>query len=158
MTKKQFVDPLLIIPPYMGGIPIRLISQMTNYGYWVIEDRLKKWGVFGLYEPIFKYKGKEKEYNKKWYENRKEQQIKEVKEHRIEILKWYKEYKKQFKCNRCPENHPACIDFHHPDPNKKHLSVSAMITNGYSKEKIIEEINKCEPLCCNCHRKEHFKS
>jgi len=28
-----------------------------------------------------------------------------------------------------------------------------LATDGYSKERVLEEIEKCELLCANCHRK-----
>jgi predicted HNH restriction endonuclease len=30
-----------------------------------------------------------------------------------------------------------------------------MIHDGYSKERVIDEIEKCVVLCANCHRKFH---
>jgi 5-methylcytosine-specific restriction endonuclease McrA len=49
-------------------------------------------------------------------------------------------------CSRCPEHHPACLDFHHLDPTGKDLSVGNAISS---------EIAKCVLLCSNCHRKLH---
>ena len=31
-----------------------------------------------------------------------------------------------------------------------------MASHGYSKKKIIKEIEKCDTLCANCHRIEHY--
>lgn len=64
--------------------------------------------------------------------------------------------KRTLKCNRCPENHPAVLDFHHTDPNAKELAVSCMVQKGFGLKKIQEEISKCEVLCSNCHRKHHW--
>jgi len=31
-----------------------------------------------------------------------------------------------------------------------------MVNHGYAWERIQKEIEKCIPLCCNCHRLEHW--
>ncbi len=36
------------------------------------------------------------------------------------------------------------------------MAVGKMITHGYGKERLEEEIEKCVILCANCHRKEHY--
>ena len=59
-------------------------------------------------------------------------------------------------CNRCDEKNPACLDFHHVDEEEKEMAVGKMISFGYSKDRIRNEIEKCIVLCANCHRKEHY--
>lgn len=56
-------------------------------------------------------------------------------------------------CLRCPEKHPACLDFHHRDGNTKlgHIGV----IRRFGKQKLLDEIAKCDVLCANCHRKHH---
>lgn len=61
-------------------------------------------------------------------------------------------------CIKCGESNPLCLDFHHKDPTTKTVNVSEMGRRGWSIERIIEEINKCDVLCANCHRKEHNKA
>ena len=60
-------------------------------------------------------------------------------------------------CERCPENHPACIDFHHQDPTKKEVNIGEAFRLGYSKKRIEAEMEKCIVLCSNCHRKLHYQ-
>ena len=43
--------------------------------------------------------------------------------------------------------------FHHRDPNTKEFKISAAILNW---EKIRQEIDKCELLCCRCHTELHY--
>ncbi len=69
---------------------------------------------------------------------------------------WYTEYKSTLKCVKCGENHPACLDFHHSDPTQKDIEVSKLIGSTFSIKYIMKEINKCEVLCANCHRKFHY--
>ena len=71
----------------------------------------------------------------------------------------YKKFIKDLKnksCCPCGEKHPATLDFHHKDPSKKLFSFSRGSLNNYTEEEIVAEINKCEILCSNCHRKKHF--
>jgi hypothetical protein len=56
-------------------------------------------------------------------------------------------------CRRCSEDHPACLDFHHRDPSAKEKSVG-LLKN--SRSRIVKEAKKCDILCANCHRKEHY--
>lgn len=58
-------------------------------------------------------------------------------------------------CKKCGESHPACIEFHHRDAAKKEFNISQAWRIGYSWERILAEIVKCDVLCANCHRKEH---
>lgn len=69
---------------------------------------------------------------------------------------WFQEYKRDLKCSKCPENHPACLDFHHKNPDEKEYEVCFMASKGSSKEQILKEIAKCDVLCANCHRKHHY--
>lgn len=59
-------------------------------------------------------------------------------------------------CIHCGEDHPACLDFHHRDPEQKTETVGRMISCGYKKDTILLEIAKCDLVCSNCHRKIHF--
>lgn len=70
---------------------------------------------------------------------------------------WFKEHKATLKCERCPENHPACLQFHHRDGDEKEGEVGRMVRQGYSISAILEEMAKCEVLCANCHAKETYE-
>lgn len=70
--------------------------------------------------------------------------------------KWWFDFKKNLKCERCGFSHPAALDFHHKDPTTKQKGFT-FNRNCYIKRKdeILKEIEKCEVLCSNCHRIEH---
>lgn len=60
------------------------------------------------------------------------------------------------KCVRCGyDQHIAALEFHHPDPSIKELTVGKLLNTQW--ERIKEELDKCELLCSNCHRIEHTK-
>jgi len=67
----------------------------------------------------------------------------------------FKELKKTLCCSKCGENHPATLDFHHKGLDAKTENISVMVFNRTWK-RVLAEIAKCEVLCANCHRKEHY--
>jgi predicted HNH restriction endonuclease len=82
-----------------------------------------------------------------------------LKKYRREYGRKYKQKAKDFiwslktPCVNCGESDPACIDFHHRNPEEKEFHVGRM--QGKSEAKIIKEVEKCVCLCANCHRKLH---
>ncbi len=70
---------------------------------------------------------------------------------------WFKKLKSQYKCSKCPENDPCCIDFHHKNLKNKIDAVARLISTCKPKNVILQEIKKCIPICHNCHRKLHSK-
>lgn len=44
------------------------------------------------------------------------------------------------------------MDFDHLDPSTKTASISKLSKWRGNKEKLLEEIAKCELVCSNCHR------
>ena len=96
-----------------------------------------------------------RERNKKHYELNKKPYLESANRWRQEKKQWWGEYKQKFNCSLCGESRPWCIDFHHTDPTVKDSNVSYMVTSNRSKEQIIEEIQKCIPVCRNCHADIH---
>jgi hypothetical protein len=99
-----------------------------------------------------------KQYHKKWYNKNKENRKRQIFQRRNKIIIWFKQEKKKLKCERCPESHVACLEFHHKNPKEKEFAISELVNNrGWSIKRIKIEISKCIVLCSNCHRKEHYK-
>lgn len=78
------------------------------------------------------------------------------KERRRGIRNWMEDLKKTLKCNRCPVTDFRCLTFHHKDDNKL-FDVAFASSVGYSRQRIMSEIAKCEVLCANCHRIHHYE-
>lgn len=95
----------------------------------------------------------QKEYRKKHYEENKEKYIKKASKWNKDFRDWYLDFKSNLFCNRCGENHPACLQFHHLKDKDELISKIAQEKN---KERLLKEVEKCEVLCANCHAKEHF--
>jgi len=96
----------------------------------------------------------QKEYRRENYLANREKYIAQAKAKDGLFRIWWREYKKQFSCAECGENHIACIDFHHPNDDKD-MSVALLVGHG-NKERVMKEIAKCIPLCRNCHAKKHY--
>jgi predicted transcriptional regulator len=62
-------------------------------------------------------------------------------------------------CEHCSlklkNSHPAVYDFHHMDPNEKDINFTSV--KYWKWEKIVDELDKCNLLCSNCHRIEHAR-
>lgn len=76
---------------------------------------------------------------------RKKKYIGQIKE---EILR-----RKRLGCKYCDEKSVCCMDFHHLK-NKKY-AVSKMLNGSFCLPQAIEEMDKCDVVCSNCHRKIH---
>ena len=64
------------------------------------------------------------------------------------------ELKKTMPCKKCGCQKHYLIDFHHIDPAEKNFTISK---NPHAKfETLLKEIEKCIPLCSNCHREFHY--
>lgn len=102
-------------------------------------------------------KAYQKAYHQKWYADPENAAAKKenAKVHRKLAKERNREYLREYKgsrgCQRCPENDPVCIDFHHR--SDKRFDVSRMLLHGL--ETINAEIAKCDLLCRNCHAKLH---
>src|SRR4051812_13932841 len=60
------------------------------------------------------------------------------------------------KCYKCGESHPAALSFHHRNPAEKKFDVARVIQEAPEWETLKEEVDKCDLVCENCHRKLHF--
>lgn len=92
----------------------------------------------------------------KYYKGKTDKEKLQILGRKKEIKEWLNNLKSELTCNRCPENHISTLQFHHKDPGKKEISIANVVRNGWRKERILEEIRKCEVLCANCHAKEHY--
>ena len=74
-------------------------------------------------------------------------------------LKHYLIELKGGKCEECGyDKCEGALQFHHKDPNQKEFSFSQVNLNdsNFSLEKHLEELEKCELLCANCHYEKHY--
>jgi hypothetical protein len=95
-------------------------------------------------------------YMRGWYQRNKATHISYVRCRDEKIDAWFKEYKSSLSCLECGESHPACLEFHHLNPEEKKFSIGRK-ERRKSLKSLQDEIAKCRVLCANCHRKEHWK-
>ena len=95
-----------------------------------------------------------KVYRDRYYQNNKKKCQKRVYERKKKLAKENRQksydYLKEHPCVDCGETHPACLDYDHFRDKK--IIVSKMFRD-YTWKTIMEEIEKCEVRCANCHRK-----
>lgn len=93
---------------------------------------------------------------KKWQKENKELCSSIRKKRYNKKRKFLVSYKKGLKCQVCGESDSVCLVFHHRNPKEKDFYVGCSVS-GYSLERIMKEIAKCDVLCANCHAKLHYK-
>jgi hypothetical protein len=85
--------------------------------------------------------------NKDYYIERNKQRRKELREFIISL---------KLSCLICKEKEHCCLEFHHVDSDTKDFVLAEAANRMISKEKILEEIEKCVVVCSNCHKKIHY--
>lgn len=108
-------------------------TRMTRKEYQM-RYTLKRWGTVEAF--------------KKW---KSEQAAAEIGVKRRKLLL----YKYAKGCAKCGEPRPWVLDCHHRDPSTKTRNVSAMVSQ-YGWARILEEVDKCDILCKNCHYQYHW--
>lgn len=97
----------------------------------------------------------QKTYRRQHYVNNRQKYIDKAGNTKKQFMVWWFEFKKQFSCTDCGESHPACIQFHHHNDDKE-ANVASLVKDN-CKIKVLQEIEKCTPLCANCHFKRHWQ-
>jgi phosphopantetheinyl transferase (holo-ACP synthase) len=91
-------------------------------------------------------------YRRKWYRKHHEEQVARTLANRLAKKEAIRDMKSN-PCTDCGQTfHWAVMDFDHLDGKEKESSVSVMVQNGVSMDRILAEISKCELVCSNCHR------
>ena len=93
-----------------------------------------------------------------WYARNNEKEKERIKQRRKNNGAWLDELKGNLSCKECGESHIACLDFHHKESSLKEGSITKLVRErGWARERVLSEIEKCEVLCSNCHRKKHWR-
>lgn len=100
-----------------------------------------------------------KEHQKKWYSKNNKTQYERVtngkEKYKKQNREFIIEYLKNNPCCICGENDIVVLDFDHLQDKK--YDVSKLIYLTSSLETIKKEIEKCQILCANCHRRKTAK-
>ena len=100
-----------------------------------------------------------KEYDKDYFRANVAEKSASATSLKKELVKWYREQKTGKACRDCLGiYHYAQCDFDHvPGRGAKFMDISKMVRLGYTKEKILQEMTKCDILCKNCHALRTFR-
>ncbi len=99
-------------------------------------------------------------YQREWYQKNKDKRktqlagydVKRVAKNKAYVLKYFQTHT----CLDCSEIDPVVLQFDHRDPSTN-VGCVADIVQSYGIDKIVEEINKCEVRCANCHIRRHHR-
>jgi hypothetical protein len=163
-ARRRALNPSMLVrlqPPEFVHIPgvwrrhaalrrRRLCRFDSCRGYWSREMPFKKIEKKRAYQR--KWARKQRKGHAVYNEKRK----KLNRDHARRWAEWFASIKQGLSCIQCGESHPACIDFHHRDRKTKRFDVARAAHAQVSKRKILAEIERCDPVCANCHRKLHW--
>jgi hypothetical protein len=98
-------------------------------------------------------------YGKDWYgRNAASHKVNVVANNKRYVQRNYRLVREaRLRCSRCGESDPACLDLHHRDPRTKDRTLARAVQLKWSPAKLRAEIEKCDVLCANCHRKLHAR-
>jgi hypothetical protein len=100
---------------------------------------------------------KRREAHKRYYLKNKSLYITKNINRRKGLAKFVLELK-QKPCYDCGVQYPHYVmDFDHTGKKEKLDSIARLARNGFSQKKILEEIEKCDLVCSNCHRERTHK-
>lgn len=63
------------------------------------------------------------------------------------------------KCQRCGyDKCEGALQFHHRNPEEKEFTLGQInLSKDFSIDELLQEVDKCDLLCANCHSEEHYK-
>lgn len=94
--------------------------------------------------------------DQRWHYRNADWNKKRTLHRRSQLRSWLNDCKRERGCSQCGVDTAACLDFHHTDETTKKMAVGQMVTFGYGRDALRDEIAKCEVLCANCHRNVHY--
>lgn len=98
--------------------------------------------------------------NTKWAKNNLDKVRKYKQKYKDKQKRLSREYIKTIKeksgCKLCGNKNIHCLDFHHRPNTIKKNTVCNLVRHGYSLSIVQAEINKCDIICSNCHRTQHY--
>ncbi len=99
-------------------------------------------------------------YTKQHYKNNRDYYLKKAainrKKGQARLREYLFLYKKEHPCVDCGESDPVVLEFDHI--RNKADGLARMATRALKLNTIIEEINKCDVVCANCHKRRTAKA
>ncbi len=91
-------------------------------------------------------------YQRAYYRRYKDKCVGWGKAHRERRWAELVEFKADRGCRICGEKDPIVLDFHHRDPATKSFDLNSANAT-VSRKRMLQEVEKCDVLCANCHRR-----
>ena len=96
-------------------------------------------------------KGCRREYAAAHYQQHKARRQEQNERRQAEFLVWYTSLKAGKPCADCGGTfRPVAMHWHHLPGTEKEASLADLAKRG-SKRRVLDEIEKCELICANCH-------
>ena len=99
---------------------------------------------------------KNREYQRAWYAKNRKKQMAKTKANRKRLQAALNQYKAEKGCVICSETDPVVLVFHHKNPGRKKFTVAKAVLKGIALDRLLEEAEKCDVLCANCHLRIHY--
>lgn len=93
-----------------------------------------------------------KDHYKKYAGEYKSRALIRKKRVKLELQSQLKSFLLDKSCLFCGNADPRVLEFDHIDRETKSFSIARGLTNGLNWDKILDEIEKCQIVCANCHR------
>lgn len=94
-------------------------------------------------------------YSKKHYSHRKEYYLEKATRNRkiarYKLRRFVFDHYKTHPCVECGENNPIVLEFDHL--KEKYKGIAIMVNRALSLKRMQAEIEKCEVVYANCHRR-----
>lgn len=98
------------------------------------------------------YKDYRQDYESNWRYYNSEHLVSFENKRNTNRRKQWKKFMAKQKCNKCGIKDSRVLQWHHIDPSTKSFNIgSAIYSRNKSWQIIMQEIDKCECLCANCH-------
>ena len=119
-------------------------AQLASYCKDCMRDWKRNWRA--------KYKDEHGEdAEKRWRTKNADKMRGYQDKYREARVSWVNEFKK-VPCKDCGGIFPpVCMDFDHIG-NDKDKNIAILVNGNYGRQRILDEIAKCEIVCANCHR------
>ena len=115
-------------------------KELDEFHRWQKDDGRQPW-----------CKACRKVYDAAYHQRVRERRKEQRRLRKIEFMKWYRALKESLPCVDCGQHvHHAALQFDHLPGTEKRGEVGYLMRHS-SKQLILDEIAKCEPVCANCH-------
>jgi hypothetical protein len=117
-----------------------LEKELDDFHRWNKDDGRQPW-----------CKTCRKAYDAAYHQRVRERRKVQRQLRKIKFVKWYRALKESLPCTDCGERvHHAALQFDHLPGSDKKGEVGYLRRHS-SKQLVLDEIAKCEPVCANCH-------